>query len=280
VYTTTPLRERVDAVLRAIEAAQGVGTLSSPIKDMEDVSAGTLLELEAFLPLWVKRLERIRVPKNNDWESEHERWLREAVFRRDGAHGFERLARKTRRPQACLAWYSALAERGDWLAALKATIASARLVRQSHWRGELLDGAALTAQELGRPDLQKRLESAWAAAPTLPRLLRWLSAGDHRREPMRARATKAMARCPRTAMRQVGLLRVMLDDIPGAAAVLGRPPVSAGRTPITPDTSCFRCWPSCSRGRTLTSDCSPSSRQRAEICWRRSRKRPKCPSRG
>lgn len=31
VYTTTPLSGRVDAVLRAIEGAQGVGTLLSPI---------------------------------------------------------------------------------------------------------------------------------------------------------------------------------------------------------------------------------------------------------
>jgi len=30
------------------------------------------------------------------------------------------------------------------------------MVRQSHWRGELFDGAALAAQELGRPDLGKR----------------------------------------------------------------------------------------------------------------------------
>jgi hypothetical protein len=57
VYTTTPLRGRVDAVLRAIGDAHGVGTLFSPIKDMEDVTAGALPELQAFLPLWVKRLD-------------------------------------------------------------------------------------------------------------------------------------------------------------------------------------------------------------------------------
>jgi hypothetical protein len=103
---------------------------------------------------------------------EHERWLREAVFRVDGIKGLERIARKTRRPQACLAWYAALADQGDWPAALTACNAAARLVRQSHWRGELLDGAALAAQELRRPDLSKRLDAAWNAAPTLTRLLR------------------------------------------------------------------------------------------------------------
>jgi hypothetical protein len=44
-------------VLASIEHAQGVGSLISPIKDMEDVSAGALPDLSAFLPLWVKRLE-------------------------------------------------------------------------------------------------------------------------------------------------------------------------------------------------------------------------------
>jgi hypothetical protein len=161
VYTTTPLRNRADAILRAIEQVQGVGTLSSPIKDMEDVSAGALLDLKAFLPLWVKRLQRFR-PSKDEWESEHERWLREAVFRVDGVDGLERIARKTRRPQTGLAWCEALADQGDWTAALKACNVAARLVRRSHWRGELLDRAALAAQELGRPDLSKRLEARGA----------------------------------------------------------------------------------------------------------------------
>ena len=39
VYTTTPLRDRADAILRALEQVEGVGTLSSPIKDMEDGSS-------------------------------------------------------------------------------------------------------------------------------------------------------------------------------------------------------------------------------------------------
>lgn len=51
VYTTTALPGRVDAVLRAIGDAQGVGTLFRPIKDMEDVTAGALPELRAFLAL-------------------------------------------------------------------------------------------------------------------------------------------------------------------------------------------------------------------------------------
>jgi len=238
VYTTTPVRNRADAILRAIEQVQGVGTLSSPIKDMEDVSAGALLDLKAFLPLWVKRLQRFR-PSKDEWESEHERWLREAVFRVDGVDGLERIARKTRRPQACLAWCEALADQGDWTAALKACDAAARLVRQSHWRSELLDRAALAAQELGRPDLPKRLEAAWRAAPTLTRLLRWLAVDGHEQEPIRTKAARALARCPKTAARQIGLLRVLLGDVTGAAALLSKSPGLGWSNPDHPGHTMF-----------------------------------------
>jgi hypothetical protein len=142
----------------------------------------------------------------------------------DGVGGLERIARKTRRPQACLAWYQALADRREWTEALKASGAATRLVRRSHWRGALLDGAALAAQGLGRPDLSRRLENAWRAAPTLSRLLRWLVADGDEWEPVRARAVKALARCPETAARQVGLLRVLVGDVSGAGAVLAKSP--------------------------------------------------------
>jgi hypothetical protein len=223
VYTTTPLRSRADGIIQAIEQVQGVATLSSPIKEMEDVSAGSLPDLGAFLPLWVKRLQRFR-PSKDAWETEHERWLREAVFRVDGVNGLERIARKTRRPQACLAWYEALADQRDWPAALKASDAAAGLVRESHWRAELLDGAALAAQELRRPDLSKRLEAAWRSAPTMTRLLRWLVVDGDKHERIRSRAANALARCPKSAARQIGLLRVLVGDVTGAAAVLSKSP--------------------------------------------------------
>jgi hypothetical protein len=223
VYTTTPLRDRANAVLRAIEQVEGVGTLSSPIKDMEDVSAGALPDLSAFLPLWVKRLGRFR-PADKEWETDHERWLREAVFRADGVAGLERIARKTKRPQACLAWCDALAERGDWAAALRACDVSAALVGRSHWKGSLLDGAALAAQQLCRPDRSKRLEAAWRAAPTLPRLLRWLVADGHSSATVRTKSKKALALCPKNAGRQIGLLQVLLGDVAAAAGLLSKAP--------------------------------------------------------
>lgn len=102
VYTTTPVGDRANAVFKTIEDVKGVGSLLNPIQDMEGVSAGTLPDLGSFLPRWVKRLGRLR-PSKDEWESDEERWLREAVFRLEGVNGLEQLARRTKRSQACLA---------------------------------------------------------------------------------------------------------------------------------------------------------------------------------
>ena len=182
----------------------------------------------------MKRLQRFR-PSKDEWETEHERWLREAVFRADGVDGLEGIARQTKRPRACLAWYEALADQGDWTAALKACDVAARIVRQSHWRGELLDGAALAAQELGRPDLSKRLEAAWRAAPTMTRLLRWFAVDGGEYERIRLRAARALACCPKAAARQIGLLRVLVGDVSGAAAVLAKSPGLGWSNPDHPE---------------------------------------------
>lgn len=88
---------------KAIESVTPIGSVLSPIGEMEGVSVGALSEIGAFLPRWVKRLARRR-PSKDEWESDHERWLREAVFRWEGVTGLERLARRIRRPQTCLAW--------------------------------------------------------------------------------------------------------------------------------------------------------------------------------
>ena len=223
VFTTTPLGQRADALLNAMQQANGVSSLLNPIKEMEDVSGGALPDLSAFLPLWVKRLGRFRQSKD-EWESEHERWLREAVFRLDGVRGLERMARKTKRPRACLAWCEALVDAGRWPEAFRAYDAAATLVGKSHWRGELLDGAALAAQQLGRADVPRRLEAAWRGAPTLPRLLRWIASDGHTVATVRAKAKKALTRCPKTAGRQVGLLRVLVGDLRAAADVLSKAP--------------------------------------------------------
>ena len=223
VYTTTPLGGRANAVYSAITHVEGAATLANPIGDMEGVSAGALPDLGSFLPRWVKCLERVR-PAKDDWDSPPEQWLREAVFRKEGVEGLERLARKTKRPQACLAWCEALVERGDWPAALRAYEDAAGLVGKSPWRGELLDGSALAAQQLGRSDVGARLEAAWTGAPALPRLLRWLVAPDQASPTLRTKAARARKSCPKTDGRQLGLLRIVTGDLGGAAKLLADAP--------------------------------------------------------
>jgi hypothetical protein len=56
----------------------------------------------------------------------------------------------------------------------------------------------------------------------LTRLLRWLAVEGHEQEPSRTKAARALARCPKTAARQIGLLRVLLGDVTGAAALLSK----------------------------------------------------------
>jgi hypothetical protein len=146
------------------------------------------------------------------------------VFRLKGVSGLERLARKTKRPQTCLAWCEALVDRGDWAGALHAYDDSVVLVGKSHWRGELLDGAALAAQQLKRSDLAERLAAAWHAAPTLARLLRSLVTEDRSPSAIRLKARKIVSRCPQTAGRQLGLLRLLACDISAAADLLSEAP--------------------------------------------------------
>jgi hypothetical protein len=98
------------------------------------------------------------------------------------------------------------------------------LVGKSHWRGELLDGAALAAQQLKRSDAAERLATAWHAAPTLARLLRWLVTEDRRPTTLRTKARKIVSRCPKRAGRQLGLLRLLGGDISGAADLLSEAP--------------------------------------------------------
>lgn len=223
VYTTTPLRGRANTVYSALTRVEGIASLANPIADMEGVSAGALPDLASFLPRWVKRLERVR-PAKDDWDSTAERWLREAVFRTEGVVGLERIARKTKRPQACLAWCEALAARGDWLVALRAYDDAATLVGKSPWRGELLDGAALAAQQLGRSDVVTRLERAWTGVPSLPRLLRWLVAPRQASPTLRTKAERALKSCPKTDRRQLGFLRVIAGDLRGAGKLLAEAP--------------------------------------------------------
>ncbi len=159
VYFTTPTDGRAEAVFDALEKLQALASLREPIADMER-AVGPLPEIDAFLPLWIARLERERAPAG-DWESERDIWLREAVARTEGLAGLERIARTSKVPSAVEAWCAAVVAAGDWRQALRAYEEAVELVESPVWRGGFLDGAALAAQVLGRADVTKRLEAAW-----------------------------------------------------------------------------------------------------------------------
>ncbi|MBY0276115.1 hypothetical protein K2Z84_12285 [Candidatus Binatia bacterium] len=223
-YLTTPLAERADAVIAAIDLASGASYVDDPVDVIAAALDHEVPELDAFLPLWIARLEREAETGSADRESRYERWLRAAVGRREGIEGLARLARTTKRVEAARAWCEALVEKRDWKGALAAYEECAALVKAHHARGELLDGAALAARELGRKDLPEKLEAAWLAAPSLVRLARWLAAGTPSAAIMRRRAAVAVDTSPTKSPRILGLLRLITGDVKAAATLLSKAP--------------------------------------------------------
>ncbi len=221
VYLETPTRARVDAIVTAIEKVNGLGALIEPVRAMEEALGHALPENEAFLDAWIKRLESSARSKD-EWESEHERWLRDAVARREGTPGLARIARSTKRPQAVAAWCNAVAKDGDWKKALAAYEEAVTLVSSGVWTGEFLDGAALAASKLGRKDTAKRLEAAWVGAPSLARLLRWLVADGANAATIRKRAAATIDASRSKRLR--AFLHVIVGDIPSAAKILKSAP--------------------------------------------------------
>ena len=219
VYVTTPIAARADALLKTIDDTHGLSYLRDPLDEIATTLGGELPDVEAFMPLWIARLE-LESGSSSDWESDRERWLRAAIGRRDGVAGLERMARATKRHEAARAWCDALVAAGDWSTALFAYKQCAVFIERDHIRGEFLDGAALAAQVLGNDDLVNELETAWLGAPSLTRLVRWLLAGDPSTATLRKRAAEAIDRNPTTAPSVVGVLSLLTGNIAGAAQQL------------------------------------------------------------
>jgi hypothetical protein len=223
VYLTTPPGERAERFLEAIEKTNGLAYFLDPLQAMEGVLGKTPSDLEGFLSPWIARLEREKRAVG-DWESEQDRWLREAIRRRDGVAGLERIARTTKTPEAVRAWCDAVVVAGDWGRALAVYEEASELVPSTVWRGDFLDGAALAAQVLERKDATEKLGIAWLRAPSLARLLRWLLAGTPSPATLKKRATTALEVCPTKSPRILGLLHVLLGDVPAAATLLKKAP--------------------------------------------------------
>lgn len=226
MYMTATPPNRGKAVLAAIDDMQSVSHFWEPLRAMESVAVGPLPGIDEFLPQWRALVEqRASQDRDDDWDTDADRWLREVVGRMDGADGLARLAHSTRRGNDLRAWCRALVEARDWKAALAAYEEAAELVTEKeHWRrGGFLDGAALAAQELGRKDLPSRLKRAWQEAPTMVRLCRWLGSSNSKKV-LCQRADEALEACPQQAQKQRALLHVFLGDIEAAAKLLASAP--------------------------------------------------------
>jgi len=224
-YMISVPEKRAAAVRSALDEMRGVGCFMEPLRDMERVAAEPLRGFEEFLPRWRALVQKeTGSERRRDWESEEDRWLREVVRRMEGAEGLAQVARSTRRADDLRAWCQSLVEAGDWQAALPAFEEAAQLVADKEYaRGELLDGAALAAQELGRKDLPARLERAWRAAPSMLRLRRWIGAAGGKAA-IRKRAAEALDACPKQGHRQRAFLHVLLGDLEPASKLLASAP--------------------------------------------------------
>jgi hypothetical protein len=235
MYMLSPPAERVAAVRAAIEEVQGLGHFWEPIQELERVAVEPLPGLKDFLPKWRALIaQQLAGDRNRGGDTEEDRWLREVVQRIDGSDGLAKIARTTKRADDLRAWCRSLVDAGDWKAALPAFEEAAGLVADKDYaRGELLDGAALAAQNLGRKDFSAWLERAWRAGPSMLRLRRWLgSAGS--KAALRTRASEALSACPKQATRQRAFLHVLQGEFEPAAKLLAAAPGlgwSAGEHP-------------------------------------------------
>lgn len=225
VYMTSDPTRRADAVRAAIDEVRGIGHFFEPIRSLERAAIEPLPDLDGFLTQWRAIVAKEAAgERRSEWDSEADRWLREVVQRTEGSGGLAKVARTTKRAGDLRAWCQSLVEAGDWRNARAAFEEAAELVAGERYaRGDFLHGAALAAQELGEKDLSPWLERAWRAAPTLPRLSRWLGAARNA-STLRTRAAEALGPCPKGAQRQRTFLHLLQRDFAAAAKLLAAAP--------------------------------------------------------
>jgi hypothetical protein len=225
MYMTATAQNRGKAFLSAVEQMRDLGHFWEPLREMERVAVEPLPELEDFLAQWrVLVEERAANEPKSDWDSDGDRWLREVVARLEGADGIAKVARTTKRADDLRAWCRVLVQAKDWKAALAAYDEAAELVTdKAYARGDFLDGAALSARELGHKDLPERLDRAWREAPSMVRLRRWLGSSKTEKT-LWQRAVDALDACPKQAHRQQALLHVLTGDLEAAAKLLNTAP--------------------------------------------------------
>ena len=224
-YMLSSPAERATAVRAAIDEVQGLGHFWEAIRELERVAVEPLPGLKDFLPQWRALISQTPAGEHNrDWDTEEDRWLREVVQRLEGSVGLAKIARTTKRADDLRAWCKSLVDAGDWKAALPAFEEAAGLVADKEYaRGELLDGAALAAQNLGRKDLSAWLDRAWRAGPSTLRLRRWLGSTSSK-QGLRKRAAEALSACPKQAAGQRAFLHLLQGEVEPAAKLLAAAP--------------------------------------------------------
>ncbi len=221
MYMTATPEDRGKAVLSAIDEMHGIGHFWAPLRELERVAIEPLPDFDDFLMQWKALVEsRVQKDRQNDWDSDEDRWLREVVQQTQGPAGLAEVARASKRADDLRAWCRALVDAGDWKGALAAYDEAAELVSDKEYaRGDFLDGAALAAQELKRKDLPARLERAWREAPSMVRLRRWLGSSNTRKV-LLGRVSEALAAVPKQAHRQRSLVHVLSGNFTEAAKLL------------------------------------------------------------
>jgi len=221
----SPPAGRAAAVRSVIDALYGIEIFLEPIRDMERMAIEPLPMFDGFLDQWRALLSKNPEGERKvDLNGDQAGWLREVVRRLEGPEGLAKVARSTRRAEDLHAWCRSLVDADDWARALLAFQEAADLVADDGGaRGELLDGAAFAAWKLGRNDLPQCFEHAWRAAPSMPRLCRWLGSASVK-VAIRRRVDDALVACPRRAARQRAFLHVLQADFESAAKLLWAAP--------------------------------------------------------
>lgn len=218
MYMTAAPKDRAAAVLSAIQSVEHIGFFSRPLHDLEQILIEPLPDFNDFLVGWRSLVEaRRRRAAESIQDRLEDQWLREVVARTQGPSGLAELARASRRVDDLRAWCQAWVDAGDWQAAHRAFIEATELAADQERVGaELLDGAALAAQELGSDDLDALLERAWRRAATFTRLCRWLG-GSTSKDVFVQRMAAALDGAPKNAKRQRALLHVLRGEHEQAA---------------------------------------------------------------
>jgi len=216
---------RAAAVRSMIDELYGIEQFQEPIREMERVAVEPLPMLDAFLRQWRALIStKLEDEPPRDLDTDEAAWLREVVLRLEGSEGLAKLARSTRLAEHLRAWCRSLVDAGEWQRALKAFQEAAETVSDDGMApGEFLDGAALAARKLARADLPQYFERAWRAAPSMPRLRRWLGSASSKAAVQKC-VPAALAACPKDAVRQRAFLHVLQADFESAAALLREAP--------------------------------------------------------